>query len=391
MENFSYYSPTEFVFGHGVEKEVGKLAAKYGASKVLIVYGKGSVVRSGLLDRVKRVLEEEQLPYVELGGVQANPEVMKVREGIALSRQEGPNMVLALGGGSVIDTAKAIAIGHYYEGDFWDFYTGKAVPAQALKVATVLTIPAAGSEGSGNSVITDEQQQKKLSIRQPDLLRPVFSIMNPELTMTLLPFQTACGISDMMAHIMERYFSNTRDVSLTDRLCEALLLSITETAPRVMSNPRDYEARANIMWAGTQAHIGMCGVGREEDWGSHFIEHEFSALDPSIAHGAGLSVVYPAWLTYASRTNPQKIAQMAERVFGVRPSADAKVMALEGIDRLKEFFRSLGLPTTLRELTTTPPDLDLVNANLHQNKGEVFGSYIKLNREESREVLELCK
>jgi alcohol dehydrogenase YqhD (iron-dependent ADH family) len=391
MENFSYYSPTEFVFGRGAENQTGKLAVKYGAHKVMIVYGKGSAVRSGLLDRVKQVLDEEHLSYVELSGVQANPETLKVREGISLARQEHPDLLLALGGGSVIDTAKAIAVGYYYEGDFWDFYIGKSTPTKALKVADVLTIPAAGSEGSGNSVITDEQAQQKLSIRQPELLRPVFSIMNPELTITLPPFQTACGISDMMAHIMERYFSNTKDVSLTDRLCEALLLSIIEMAPRVMNNPKDYGARANIMWAGTQAHIGMCGVGREEDWGSHFIEHELSAIQSNIAHGAGLSVVYPAWLSFAARTNPEKIAQMAERVWGVRSSADPGAMAREGIERLKIFFHSIGLPTTLSELTSEPLDLDKVNTNLHRNKGEVFGSYVKLNTEVSRTVLDLCK
>lgn len=304
MNNFVFYSPTEFVFGKETEMQVGTLAGKYGARKVMIVYGGGSVVRSGLLDRVKQSLREVGIQYCEMGGVQPNPVDTKVYEGIELCRREQADLLLPVGGGSVIDTAKAIAAGVPYEGDFWDFFIGKAKVVKALKVAVVLTIPAAGSEGSGNSVITKVDTLQKLSLRVPELLRPVFSIMNPELTYTLPPFQTACGIADMMVHIMERYFTNTQDVEISDRLCEGTLTAIIKEAYRIKRNPEDYGARANIMWCGTIAHNGTCGVGCEEDWASHFLEHEVSAIY-NVTHGAGLSVIVPAWMTFIAGHNPK--------------------------------------------------------------------------------------
>ena len=233
MNNFVFYSPTEFVFGKATEDRTGTLARKHGAHKVMLVYGGGSVVRSGLLDRVKQTLTEAAIPFCEMGGIQPNPIDTKVYEGISLCREEQADMLIAVGGGSVIDTAKAIAAGVPYEGDFWDFFTGKAQVTRALKVGVVLTIPAAGSEGSGNSVITKTETLQKLSLRAPEVLRPVFSIMNPELTYTLPPFQTACGICDMMIHIMERYFTNTKDVEIGDRLCEGTLMAIIKEACRV--------------------------------------------------------------------------------------------------------------------------------------------------------------
>lgn len=316
MNNFVFYSPTEFVFGKDTERQVGVLARKHGARKVMIVYGGGSVVRSGLLDRVKQALTEAGIAYCEMGGVQPNPIDTKVYEGIEICRREGADMLLPVGGGSVIDTAKAIAAGVPYEGDFWDFYIGKAKVTRALKVAVVLTIPAAGSEGSGNTVITKVEGLQKLSLRVPEMLRPVFSIMNPELTYTLPAFQTACGIADMMVHIMERYFTNTTDVEISDRLCEGTLMAIIKEAYRVKQDPFNYEARANIMWCGTIAHNGTCGVGCEEDWASHFLEHEVSALY-DVTHGAGLAVIVPAWMTFMAEHHPGKIAQFANRVFEI--------------------------------------------------------------------------
>lgn len=349
MNNFVFYSPTEFVFGKATEMQVGALARKHGARKVMIVYGGGSVVRSGLLDRVKQSLQEAGIEYCLMGGVQPNPVDTKVYEGIEFCRREQADMLLPVGGGSVIDTAKAIAAGVLYEGDFWDFYIGKAKVTKALKVAVVLTIPAAGSEGSGNTVITKLDGLQKLSLRVPEVLRPVFSIMNPELTYTLLPFQTACGVADMMAHIMERYFTNTQEVEIGDRLCEGTLMAIINEAPKVMRNPEDYGARANLMWAGMIAHNGTCGVGCEEDWASHFLEHEISAIY-GVTHGAGLSVIFPAWMTWMVEHNVGKIAQYAVRVWGVPESEDKKAVALEGIGKLKNFFTSLGLPVTFKEL-----------------------------------------
>ena len=389
MNNFVFYSPTEFVFGKATEMQVGALARKHGARKVMIVYGGGSVVRSGLLDRVKQSLQEAGIEYCLMGGVQPNPVDTKVYEGIEFCRREQADMLLPVGGGSVIDTAKAIAAGVLYEGDFWDFYIGKAKVTKALKVAVVLTIPAAGSEGSGNTVITKLDGLQKLSLRVPEVLRPVFSIMNPELTYTLPPFQTACGVADMMAHIMERYFTNTQEVEIGDRLCEGTLMAIINEAPKVMRNPEDYGARANLMWAGMIAHNGTCGVGCEEDWASHFLEHEISAIY-GVTHGAGLSVIFPAWMTWMVEHNVGKIAQYAVRVWGVPESEDKKAVALEGIGKLKAFFSSLGLPVTFKELGVENPDVDRLADSLHRNKGELVGNYVKLTKQDSKEIYHLA-
>ena len=389
MNNFVFYSPTEFVFGKATEMQVGALARKHGARKVMIVYGGGSVVRSGLLDRVKQSLQEAGIEYCLMGGVQPNPVDTKVYEGIEFCRREQADMLLPVGGGSVIDTAKAIAAGVLYEGDFWDFYIGKAKVTKALKVAVVLTIPAAGSEGSGNTVITKLDGLQKLSLRVPEVLRPVFSIMNPELTYTLPPFQTACGVADMMAHIMERYFTNTQEVEVGDRLCEGTLMAIINEAPKVMRNPEDYGARANLMWAGMIAHNGTCGVGCEEDWASHFLEHEISAIY-GVTHGAGLSVIFPAWMTWMVEHNVGKIAQYAVRVWGVPESEDKKAVALEGIGKLKAFFSSLGLPVTFKELGVENPDIDRLADSLHRNKGELVGNYVKLTKQDSKEIYRLA-
>lgn len=389
MNNFVFYSPTEFVFGKGTEMQVGALARKHGARKVMIVYGGGSVVRSGLLNRVKQSLQDAGLEYCLMGGVQPNPIDTTVYDGIETCCIEQADMLLAVGGGSVIDTAKAIAAGVLYDGDFWDFFIGKAKVTQALKVAVVLTIPAAGSEGSGNTVITKLEGLQKLSLRVPEVLRPVFSIMNPELTYTLPPFQTACGIADMMAHIMERYFTNTQEVEIGDRLCEATLMAIINESPKVMKNPADYGARANLMWSGMIAHNGTCGVGCEEDWASHFLEHEISAIY-GVTHGAGLSVIFPAWMTWMVEHNVDKIAQYAVRVWGVTDSEDKKSVAREGIRKLKEFFVSLGLPVTFKELGIENPDIDRLVDSLHRNKGELVGNYVKLTKEDSKEIYRLA-
>lgn len=389
MNNFVFYSPTEFVFGKNTEVQVGALARKYGAQKVMIVYGGGSVVRSGLLDRVKQSLQEAGVAYCEMGGVQPNPIDGKVYEGIQLCRREQVDMMLPVGGGSVIDTAKAIAAGALYDGDFWDFFIGRAKVEKALKVAVVLTIPAAGSEGSGNTVITKTETLQKLGLCAPEHLRPVFSIMNPELTYTLPAYQTACGIADMMAHIMERYFTNTPDVEISDRLCEGTLTAIIKEAYRVKQQPDNYAARANIMWCGTVAHNGICGVGREEDWASHALEHEISAIY-DVAHGAGLAVIFPAWMAFMAEHNPAKIAQFAHRIFDIPKSEDLEEMALAGAARLKHFFRYMGLPVSFKELGIEHPDIDRMLVSLQRNKGELLGNYVKLAMIDCREIYRLA-
>lgn len=388
MQDFVFYSPTYFMVGRGGAHKAGALARKFGASKVLVAYGGGSVVRSGVLPTVMAALDSADIAHVEMGGVTPNPTDDKVYEGIALCREHGVDMLLPVGGGSVIDTAKAIACGTPYDGDFWDFFIGKASPAKALPVGVVLTIPAAGSEGSGNSVITKRDGLLKLSLRTQELLRPKFAIMDPEVTFTLPAWQTAAGITDMMAHIMERYFSNTSNTPLSDRMCEGVLRAIIEEAPKVMAKPDDYDARANIMWAGTIAHNGTCGVGYEEDWCSHHMEHEISAVY-NVTHGAGLAVVFPAWLSYMADHNAGKVAQWAQRVWDVEP-APTRDMATEGIARFRSFLTSIGMPLTFKQLGIDHPDIDLLVDKLHKNKGDYVGNYMKLDRNATRQIYMLA-
>lgn len=388
MKDFTYYTPTRYLFGRGVEAKTGELTRWMGVKKVLIVYGGGSVIRSGLLDRVKLSLDHEGIEYLELGGIQPNPVDTPVYDGIKICRDNNIDGLLAVGGGSAIDTAKAIACGVPYEGDFWDFYAGKKIVEEAMPLGVVLTIPAAGSEGSGNSVITKLDGLHKISLRTESALRPKFAIMNPELTFTLPPYQTASGISDMMAHIFERYFSNTPEVEITDRVAEGVLKAIIAEAPRVMAEPENYEARANIMWSGTLAHNGICGTGRQEDWVSHFMEHEISAVY-GVTHGAGLAVMFPAWMTFMAQNHPVKVAQFARRVFDI-VEADDTIAALKGIEVLKRFYTSIGLPVTFAQLGVENPDIDLLVAKLHENKGETIGGYYRLTAKETSEIYRLA-
>lgn len=390
MNNFSFYSPTEFVFGKGTEDQVGDLCLKHGASRVMVVYGGGSVVRSGLLAKVEAKLTAADLPYCLLGGVVPNPVDTKVYEGLEMAREFQPDFLLAVGGGSVIDTAKALAVGLCYDGDFWDFYIGKAKAQKAMPVGVVLTIPAAGSEGSGNSVITNTTTKVKAGLRLPMLLRPKFAVMDPELTMTLPIYQTAAGISDMMAHILERYLSNTPDVQIGDRLAEGMLLAIMETAQKLMADPSDYQARANIMWCATIAHNDTCSLGRQEDWNSHAMEHEISA-EYDVTHGAGLAVIFPAFLAYAAPKNPGKIAQLGHRVLGIVDSGDAVADAYATAAALKAWFKDvLKMPVTFAELGVPSPDLELMNARLHRLKGEVMQGYLPLDAAATMEIYKLA-
>ena len=348
MNNFNFYSPTFFAFGRDAEAQAGALVRRFGGTKVLIHYGGGSVVRSGLLDRVKTSLGEAGIDFIELGGVKPNPRSGLVYEGIELARREGVDFLLAVGGGSTIDSAKAIAAGAVYEGDFWDFYSGKPIE-RALPVGTILTIAAAGSEGSPDSVITNEDGMFKRGA-SGDAIRPRFSILNPALTQTLPPYQTACGITDIMAHLYERYLTNTKDVEVTDRLIEALLLTMAHEGPRVIADPDNYEARANIMWAGMMAHNNSCGVGRSQDWNSHNIEHELSALY-DCAHGAGLAVTMPAVFRYVMKHDVMRFAQVAVRVWGCQMDFEnPEATALAGIEAFRAFLTAIGMPRTIGEL-----------------------------------------
>ena len=390
MDNFTFYSPTFFVFGKDEENSTGKYVKRFGGSKVLIHYGGGSVVRSGLLDRVKASLAAEGIEFVELGGVQPNPRSGLVYKGIEICKKENIDFVLAVGGGSTIDSSKAIAAGAIYDGDFWDFYSGKPIE-EALPVGTVLTIAAAGSEGSSGSVITKEEGMFKRGAGG-DAIRPKFSILNPALTQTLPAFQTAAGITDIMAHLLERYFTNTKDVEVTDRVIEGLLLTMIHEAPKVIANPDDYEARANIMWAGMMAHNNCCGVGREQDWASHDIEHELSALY-DCAHGAGLAVIFPAWMEYNINHDVMRFAQIATRVWGCSMDFQhPELTAKAGIQAFRNFLRSIGMPQTIGEIGGKEEDIPYLAHTASYGNGNkgTLGSFVVLSEEDIANVYRLA-
>lgn len=388
MNNFNFYSPTEFAFGKGMENNCGALVKKHGGTKVLVHYGSGSVVRTGLLDRVIASLKAENIPCVTLGGVVPNPHDSKVYEGIDICRRENCDFILSVGGGSCIDSSKAIAAGVCYDGDFWDFFSGKAVIQKALPVGTVLTIAAAGSEGSGDTVITKEDGMQKRGAGS-DHLRPKFSVLNPELTFTLPAYQTACGATDIMAHVFERYFTTTKEVEITDRLCEAVLLTMIKETPRVIADPENYEARANIMWAGMVAHNNICGVGRAQDWNSHSIEHELSALY-DCAHGAGLAVIMPAWMEYVVDAGVMRFAQMASRIWGIPMDfEDPKSTAVKGIRAFRRFLHDIGMPINFAELGAKEEDIPVLVEKLGIGDG-VRGGFKQLNKTDVANIYKLA-
>ena len=388
MDNFNFYSPTEFVFGKERENEAGAYVKKYGGTRVLIHYGSGSAIKSGLLDRVKKSLDNENIFHIELGGVKPNPRDTLIYEGIELCRKENIDFILSVGGGSCIDSSKGIAAGVLYDGDFWDLYSKKASVQKALPVGVVLTIAAAGSEGSGSSVVTQESTMLKRDTGS-DLLRPCFSILNPQLTCTLPAFQTACGAADIMAHVFERYFTNTPEVETTDRLCEAVLLAMVKETPRVIADPENYEARANMMWAGTVAHTGLVGVGRSNDWNSHGIEHELSGLY-DCAHGAGLAVIMPCWMEYVMHHNVMRFAQMAVRVWGCQMNFEnPEATAIEGIKAFRRFLHDIGLPINFAELGAKEEDIPVLVKNQGIGSGKTWG-FVRLSEKDVENIYHLA-
>ncbi len=388
MLNFEFCSPTRFLFGKGTEEKAGEMIKKCGGTKVLIHYGGGSVVRSGLLERVKDSLQKESIEFLELGGVQPNPRSGLVYQGIDLCRKEQVDFILAVGGGSVIDSSKAIAAGVLMDCDFWDYWKIKKTITEALPIGTVLTIPAAGSEASANSVITHEETMVKRGCAG-DVLRPRFSILNPELTFTLPAWQTASGASDIIAHVLERYFTNTKDVEVTDRLCEALLLTMVKETPRVIADPQCYEARANIMWAGVLAHNNVVGVGREQDWATHAIEHELSALY-DVTHGAGLAVLFPAYMEKTLSHNPKRFATMATRIFGIQNTGDDTETGKLGIQAWRDFFISIGMPDNLRALGVKEEDFEYMANRLLLKADGTLGNFVKLTPADVVEIYKSC-
>ncbi len=388
MENFTFQCATKVIFGRQAEEQVGKEVKAY-TDKVLLHFGGSSIKKSGLYDRVTARLREAGVSYIELGGVVPNPRVSLVREGIRLCREHNIRFILAVGGGSVIDSAKAIGIGVPYDGDVWDFYMKKAEIKEMLPVGVVLTIPAAGSEQSHNSVITNEDEQLKLGAGA-QCMRPQFAIMNPELTFTLPAYQTASGCMDIMAHVMERYFTNTRGVDFTDRLCESTLKTIIKNLPIALENPEDYNARAEIMWAGSIAHNNLLGVGREQDWGNHAMEHELSAIY-DVTHGAGLGVTFPAWMRYVYKHDVARFAQFAARVWDVETMYAPEEMALEGIRRYSEFIRACGLPTTLSELKIPGDRFEEMARKCTRDDTRVVGCFVRLYAKDVLNIYNMAK
>ena len=386
MENFSWYNPTRIIFGKDTHYTVGKMTAGY-AKKVLLLYGGGSIKTAGTYDAVVNSLNAAGVSYVELGGVLPNPRLSLVYEGIRLCREHQCEMILAVGGGSVIDSAKAIAIGVCYDGDVWDFYSTSKQPEEKLPVGVVLTIPAAGSESSDGSVITKEETHEKLSCCC-DLMFPEFAILNPQLCYTLPQNQIKAGGVDILSHVMERYFVPNTETDVSDRLCEAAMQSVIYNLPRVLKNQKDYDAWAEVMWTGNIAHSGLLGKGRRDDWASHNIEHELSAFY-DIAHGAGLAVIFPAWMRYVYKEHPGRFVQYAEKVWKIDVSAMREDEAcLAGIQATEKFFESLGMAIHLTDLGIGADQIELMASKACRN-GQL-GSFKVLKKDDVKAIYELA-
>ena len=390
MKDFTYCLPTKFVFGRGAENKVGGELKKLGAKRVLIHFGGNSAIKSGLIDRVEASLKAEGIECVRLGGVKPNPRDEKVYEGIELVRREKLDFILAVGGGSTIDSSKAIAHGACYEGDFWDFFCGKAEPEKTMPFGVVLTMSAAGSESSNSCVITQESTKTKRGLGT-ELNRPLVSFMNPELAMTVPPYQIACGATDILAHIMERYFTSEEEVDLTDRLCEGTMQAVIRAARIAVKNPESYDAQAQLMWGSTIAHNETVGVGRVSDFGSHQIEHELSALY-DVAHGAGLAVVFPAWMRFQMKDHVMRIAQFGNRVYNIPMNFEnPEETALRGIEAHESFLREIGMPITLKELGAKTEDIEKMAKKTKKNfNGEKTGRAWHLDVEDIIEILKIA-
>lgn len=390
MKDFSYCLPTRFVFGRGADQKVGTELAQMGATRVLIHYGGGSAVRSGLIDRIKADLQAHGMETCLLGGAAPNPRDDKVYEGIELARREKIDFILAVGGGSAIDSSKAIAHGTCYAGDFWDFFCGKAIVEKTIPLGAVLTTSAAGSESSNSCVIMRKETQMKRGLTT-EFNRPRIAFMNPELAMTVPKYQIASGATDILAHVMERYFTCETEVDLTDRLCEATMQAVIRATRIAVKDPYNYDAQAQLMWGGTIAHNETVGVGRVGDFGSHQLEHELSALY-DVAHGAGLAVVFPAWMRFQLKRHPMRIAQFANRVYNIPMNFEApEETALRGIEAHESFLREIGMPVTLKELGARSEDIGRLAAKTKRNPGtDTIGHAWPITGEEAEEIFRIA-
>jgi alcohol dehydrogenase len=388
MDNFTFQNPTKILFGRGMENEVGTEIARF-SRRILLHFGGGSIKKSGLYDRVAASLKRAGVEWVELGGVKPNPRLGLVHEGVKLCREQKLDFVLAVGGGSAIDSAKAIAMGAANDGEVWDYFVGKRELTRAVPVATILTIPAAGSESSTASVVTNEDGWIKRGFNS-ELLYPKFSVLNPELAFTLPAFQVACGSADIMSHLMERYFTNSRNVAFIDRLLEATMKTVIAQAPKVLAKPTDYDAWSELMWAGTIAHNNLLNTGRVGDWGSHDIEHEISGIY-DVAHGAGLAVVFPAWMKHVLDHDLDRFVQWSVRVWNVELDIfDKEATARAGIARLEAFFHSIGLGTTLASLEVGTDRIDEMARKATDGDTRRIGNFVKLDSAQVAKVLKLA-
>ncbi len=387
MDNFVFDGASRVIFGKGAENSLAGEIKRFGGKKVFLHYGMGSIKKSGLYDKVIKLLKDGGLEIVEQGGVKPNPVLSHVREGIKICRDAKADFILAVGGGSVIDSAKAIAVGVPYSGDVWDFAECKAAPKTAIPIGVILTIPAAGSETSRYSVVTNEDGMWKRDVvnENLELIRPKFAILNPELTLTLPPFETACGVVDILAHVMERYFSRTKNVDLSDKLCEAVMKSVIKNGPVVVKEPGNYDARAEIMWAGSIAHNDLIGMGRGWDFVSHRVGMELSAMY-DIAHGASLSIAFPAWMKYMYKLYPVIFAKFAVNVWNIDNDFDSmENTALEGIKRLESFYKELGMPISLTEAKIPLDKFDEL-----AEKCDKIGNIKKIDKNDVLEILKLA-
>lgn len=392
IKDFNYYAPTRVVFGRDSEKQLAQLIQQQGGTRVLVHYGGGSARRSGLLDRTFNTLREAGISFVELGGVVPNPLLSKVQEGIDLCRREQVDFILAVGGGSVIDSSKAIGYGVPYEGNVWDFWEGKASPRQCLPIGVILTIPAAGSEMSSSCVITRDEGLLKRGINS-DLCRCRFCIMNPELTYTLPAYQTAAGATDIMMHTMERYFSKYEDMTLTDAIAEALLRTVKDSVFEVLRNAEDYRHRAQIMWAGSLAHNDLTECGTEKDFATHRLEHELSAVY-GVTHGAGLAALWGSWARYVLPKHISRFVQFAVNVMGVNNDfAHPEATALKGIEAIERFYRAIGMPTNIGELlgrTLTDEEVDTLADRCSRGGTITLGAMEVLDREAMHAIYQMA-
>lgn len=392
MVNFEYYTPTKVMFGKNTEAQVGELAAEFGARKVLVHFGGESARKSGLLARVEQSLENQGLSVIELGGVVPNPRLSLVRLGIELCKKEGVDFILAVGGGSVIDSAKAIAFGAKTDQDIWAMFEEGIPPKAALPVGVVLTLAAAGSEMSIGSVITNEETLEKRSTGG-DLGRPKFAVLNPELTMTLPAYQTAVGAVDILMHTMERYFTAERTMELTDGIAEALMRTVLGSARRLMRRPNDYEARAELMWAGSLSHNGLTGAGGGGgDWSCHQLSHELSGRF-DLAHGAALSAIWGSWARYVYKQDPGRFAQFAEMVMEVPAEGSDETMALAGIEEMENFFWAVEVPTSIGEagIELSPELIEEMARGCSRNGTRRVGSILSLTQDDMKEIYKMAR